>query len=376
MNSSQPLLTIVIPTKDRHHCLEYTIEIILTCYSNVEIIILDSSIINPPSSLLELLKDSKIKYIKTPITFNGVENFNEGLKYITGDFVSFIGDDDIITTHIGRIVNYLHKNNIDSAISTFPINYNWPGYKSKLNSTKLSGALVIRDYNSNHLEINLHKEKEKVIKSLVSGPLNLPRIYLGIVSTSLIKKVLTKYGKLFGGVSPDIYSSFLLASEANKCLQFDLPFIIPGAYKTSTSATAAAGKHTSGIKNNDHTGRFPEIDSFWNYNIPFIYTVQTVWSFSLIEAYKKVNNSDVKDYNSLYASLLPNLIEFKNDIIFSFRKCNKEKKASIFKICFYFLKNNLSKLYNFYFKKKILIVANLQDSKSAIDNLLKNHYYE
>mgnify|MGYP000169839078 CR=1 FL=1 len=40
-----------------------------------------------------------------------------------------------------------------------------------------------------------------------------------------IKKVQFKYGDLFGGVSPDIYSSFLLASEANKCIQFDLPFI-------------------------------------------------------------------------------------------------------------------------------------------------------
>jgi glycosyltransferase involved in cell wall biosynthesis len=373
MNSSHPLLTIVIPTKDRYHCLEYTIDIVLTCYSNVEIIILDSSIINPPSSLLELLKDSKIKYIKTPISFNGVENFNEGIKYINGDFVCFIGDDDIITNDIGDIVNYLHKNNIDSAISTFPINYNWPGFKSKLNSTRLSGTLVIREYNSKYVEIDLFKEKAKVINLLVSGPLNLPRIYLGIVSTSLIKRIQYKYGEIFGGVSPDIYSSFLLASEANKCMQFDLPFIIPGAYITSTSATAASGKHTSGIKNNDHTGRFPEIDSFWNYNVPFIYTCQTVWSFSLIEAYKKVNNSDVKDYSSLYASLLPHVKEFYNEIIFSFNKCNKEKKIRVFLIFFLIFKNYFFKFYNFFFKKKILIISNLQDSKSGLNYYLKNY---
>jgi hypothetical protein len=373
MNSSHPLLTIVIPTKDRHHCLEYTIEIILTCYSNVEIIILDSSIMNPPSSLLELLKDSKIKYIKTPISFNGVENFNEGLKFINGDFVCFIGDDDIITNDIGDIVNYLHKNNIDSAISTFPINYNWPGFKSKHNSTRLSGTLVIRKYNSKYVEIDLIKEKAKVINSLVIGPLNLPRIYLGIVSTSLIKKVQFKYGDLFGGVSPDIYSSFLLASEANKCIQFDLPFIIPGAYKTSTSATSAAGKHRSGIKNNDHTGRFPDIDLFWNYNIPFIYTVQTVWSFSLIEAYKKINNSDVKDYSSLYASLLPYVNEFNKEILFSFRKCLNENKVNIYFIFYHIFKNIFYKYGNFIFKKKISIISNLQDSKSAINYFLKNH---
>jgi glycosyltransferase involved in cell wall biosynthesis len=366
---NNPLLSIVIPTRNRHYCLNYTIRIVLSCYSNLEIIILDSSVELPDENLKKLLENQQCKYVRTPITFNGVQNFNEALKYINGDYVIFIGDDDIITDKIGFVLNYMQKHSIDSLITTFPINYNWPGFKTRFRKEKLSGSLVIKEFTNKFVEINTLDEERKVIKELISGPLNLPRLYLGIVSTSLIKEAVNKYGNLFGGVSPDIYSSLLIGSLSKKCVQFDNPFIIPGAYKTSTSATSAAGKHKSSIVGNDHTGRFPNLETQWNHNVPFIYTVQTVWSYSLIEAYKKLYQRDITDYSSLYSSLLPNFLEFKKEIFKSFKKCVKEQKINYL--------NFLQNIFKFYFRKivkkifrrKIIIVQGFDNSYKTLDFL-------
>ena len=118
----EPLLSIVIPTRNRHYCLEYTIQVVFRCYSNIEIIILDSSEELPDENLKKILESDKCNYVRTPITFNGVQNFNEAVKYINGDFVTFIGDDDIITSKIGFVLEFMSTHSIDSVISTFPIN--------------------------------------------------------------------------------------------------------------------------------------------------------------------------------------------------------------------------------------------------------------
>jgi glycosyltransferase involved in cell wall biosynthesis len=366
---NNPLLSIVIPTRNRHYCLNYTIQIVLSCYSNLEIIILDSSVQLPDENLKKFLENHQCKYIRTPISFNAVQNFNESLKYINGDYVIFMGDDDIITDKVGFVLNYMQLNSIDSLITTFPINYNWPGFKTRFRKEKLSGSLVIKKFTNKFVEINTHDEERKVIKKLIAGPLNLPRLYLGIVSSSLIKEAVNKYGNLFGGVSPDIYSSLLIGSLSKKCVQFDNPFIIPGAYKTSTSATSAAGKHKSSILGNDHTGRFPNLESQWNHNVPFIYTVQTVWSYSLIEAYKKIYQRDISDYSPLYSSLLPNILEFKNEIFKSFKKCVQEQKINYINILQNTFKNFVNKIVEKIFRKKIIIVQGFDNSFKTLEFL-------
>lgn len=363
----EPLLSIVIPTKNRQYCLEYTIQIVLCCYSNIELIILDSSDELPNENLKIVLNNSKCKYVRTPTFFNVVQNFNEALKYINGDFVTFIGDDDIVNSKIGFVLDYMVTHSVDSVISTFPINYNWPGFKTRFNKNKLSGSLVIRDYTNSVKEIRVLEEQQKVIENLTSGPLNLPRLYLGIVSSSLIKQVMDKYGNLFGGVSPDIYSSFLLSSISHKCVLIDSPFIVPGAFKTSTSATSAAGKHKSAILSNDHTGRFQNLVLEWNCNVPFIYTVQTVWSYSLIEAYKKVYQKDIDDYSPLFASLVFNFLEFKKEIFSSYNNSKNDGRFDYFNFITRLLKNAWKMFITRIFRKKIRIIQGFDNSLNAID---------
>jgi hypothetical protein len=361
-----PLLSIVIPTRNRHFSLEFTLQIVLKCYSNIEIIILDSSDEIPKDNLKLLLDNNKCKYIRTPTFFNGVQNFNEALNYVNGDFVTFIGDDDIVTPKIGWVLEYMVAHSIDSVISTFPINYQWPGYNTRFGKDKLSGSLVISDYSNAIKEINPLNEQKKALNELISGPLNLPRIYLGIVSSSLLIQCANKHGNIFGGVSPDIYSSLILSAMSKKCIQIDAPFIIPGAFKTSTSATSAAGKHKSTILNNDHTSRFPNLKNAWNFNVPFIYTVQTVWAYSLIEAYKKVYKKDIEDYSPIYAALLFNILEFKNEIFSSYKLCRFESRFNHYNFFRILLLTIWKKIINKIFRKKVRILYGFENSLSAL----------
>lgn len=362
-----PLLSVVIPTKNRHESLIYTLEIVVKCYSNIELIVVDSSTNQPSDSFKQKIREYNCKYFKTPSSFNGVQNFNEGIKYIQGDYIIFIGDDDIITEKIGDVIKYMIDNEVHAAISTFPINYNWPGFRSLHGSQKLSGTLVIKDYSNKIRKLKTEKQFELSLKQLVSGPLNLPRIYMGIISKKLLDRTKAKYGELFGGISPDIYSSILLSSLIDEYIIIDSPFIVPGGWKSSTTAKSAAGEHKGRINENEHTLGYPNLKDYWNYNIPFIYTVKTVWAYSLIEAYKRIFHEDISDYSPLYASLLFDIPRFRVEILKSLFRCTSEGKFKPSYFIYSTIKQNLKAILNKTKRKKIRIVSRMNNSIEALE---------
>ena len=89
--------TIIIPTRDRCSTLQPTL---LTCikqdYSNFEITISDNFSDDNTKHFISALNHPKVKYINTGKRLGMSQNWEFALDSITGEYVTFLGDDDAL----------------------------------------------------------------------------------------------------------------------------------------------------------------------------------------------------------------------------------------------------------------------------------------
>jgi glycosyltransferase involved in cell wall biosynthesis len=371
-------LTVIIPTNGNYETLGFTLINSIALKSVLEIIVLDSCLNEPPEKIQELiLNQKKIKYIKTNNKFNAVQNFNEGISYITSDYCVYIGDDDILTSTVDEIMENWKDTSVEGIVPTYPVSYQWPGYKTINQGNMLSGSIVSRAYNGNiNLVDNPRAQLKKALEKSHLGPQNLPRLYLGIIKSSIIRDINEKYSGIFGGVSPDIYSSTLLAWELKKYVVFDYPLIVPGASPRSTTALSAEKKHTGRFSDSKQMQAFENLK--WPQNIPKIYSTQTVWSYSMQAALDKINKGNSINYISLYRSFeLINSELLK--IIFNCTLRNTKRidiaiecvvmaiaRSAIEKIKYYLSRSNFIK--NRFRKNVKHNIMNTIDAKNIIEN--------
>lgn len=268
-----------------------------------DVVILDNS---DDDSLRNDVKDCPIEitYVYRADQLNVVENFNQGTAYLTGTYACFMGDDDLISERIFDLAALMDDNAIDAAIVAPQTKgvYFWPGVVDARWGS-VGGKLFLGDPTGQVHLISLESAIRKCGAHTCDGPQLLPRVYSGLIAKSCIDEVIVRYGKLFGGCSPDIYSSRLLSSVVKRHVAVDLPVLLAGASKTSTSAQRAERSDVGQLKSNDHLGRFQNL--FWDPRIPEFYSPFTVWAQSYLQAEQKLGGKlDNRALAYLYAKCL------------------------------------------------------------------------
>ena len=130
----KPLLSIVIPTKDRYVYIKVCVLTLLELkkkYANIEIVVQDNTKDNTEFLMfLEQEKLDQIMYYHTREVLSVVDNCNLGISHATGEYVCMIGDDDSVTDAIVDVVNWMKINSIDSCLGNL-VRYNWPDLQYK-----------------------------------------------------------------------------------------------------------------------------------------------------------------------------------------------------------------------------------------------------
>lgn len=329
-----PLVSIVIPTKNRAKYAIWTIRTCLNLSDRCEVIVADSS---SDSSLYDLIVSnnlmSRINYVKTGSDLTVVDNFNAGVSKVRAPYVTCIGDDDIVTSAIIEVAEFAHENKVECVNFTFPITYWWPDFIHRRRGKIDAATISIESYTSKLMVLDPHREMKDALKRFGSGPQRMPRIYAGLVSTDLIKRINTKYGALFGGVSPDVFSSTLLAGECKSFIMLDHPVIVPGVSGSSTSGASSNGKHIGKLRQNDHISPFKNL--IWDARVPEFYSVPTVWSYSMLKALEKMGIDYKANFGSAYLKCFLYHREYFEETLHSVRFFLKSR--SFFRLCFDFL---------------------------------------
>lgn len=211
-------LSVVIPTKNRTEYCVKTVESLLKLSVDLNICICDSSDDDGLGGVIEKIGDSRIKYRRTPSLYNMTQNFNAALSMADGDYVSMIGDDDALAPEIKEAIEWCEAHDIDSLSSArFYYEYNWPDYTSKKTGKALSGKLISSMGEKDVTMSNTAQAVGDFLKRAGQGSGSLPRIYHGLISQRLLKRMKAQYGDWFFGVSPDVSFSYL----AGKNLEYN-----------------------------------------------------------------------------------------------------------------------------------------------------------
>jgi glycosyltransferase involved in cell wall biosynthesis len=252
------------------------------------------------------IADPRVAYHYQPGMLSVVDNFNATLARSTGEYITILGDDDMIGPHFQEFVLRAKSERIDALMyrsTRRVVHYFWPGVRSP-RWGDMGGKLYTSRFSGTARLLDVQKAIRDAVNHLGEGPRHMPRIYLGLISSALLKRVQDKYGALFGGFSPDVFSSHLLATECTKAVVVDYPFILPGACpKSTSSAQAERSNRGPGQVADNHLGRFTS--TTWDPRIPNYYSSYTVWSQSLIQAREKTGYPiPLHAFGYLYATCL------------------------------------------------------------------------
>lgn len=302
-----PILSIIIPTHNRQEYAVVAVNKIIAECRDVEIVVSDTS---EDDSLRQMLdstsKIGKVTYVRQPRGMDVVSHFEAARLHATGEFLIFIGDDDCVGPEIENIATWAKATGIDAVVSyrnKFIANYYWPGVRSKYYGNQYAGKLFLHRFSSRAWPIDGRDAIRGALRDLGRGLGAMPRAYHGLVSKTLVDKVVARYGALFGGVSPDIYSAILISKEAVNPWCVDFPFCLPGGSAPSTAGSGAAHSDTPKLDEHSHIRPFKNL--VWDPIIPKFYSPYNVWSLSAKKAVDRLQDDAFRpNYPRLYACCL------------------------------------------------------------------------
>lgn len=291
-----PLVTIVIPTHNRQEYAAAAARKIVEVMPDAQLVISDTSADDTLGRLLPSARaGGTVEYLRPGRAMDVVSHFEFALQHARGRYIMFLGDDDCIGPGLMQVAEWAERNQVDAVMSygaKFIANYFWPGIRSQYYGTGYASRMFVSPFSGNASKLDPALSLREVLRDPGRGLGSMPRIYHGLVSRELIDKVRARFGTLFGGVSPDIYSATLLGELAQNAWWVDYPFCLPGGSPVSTAGSLAAGSDPKSLAQHSHTAAFPDLR--WDPLIPAFYSPYIVWSYSLKKAVDRLDNRDLQ----------------------------------------------------------------------------------
>lgn len=288
------LITIIIPTHNRQDYAAVAARKIVSLLPDAQLVISDTSADDRLRTLLPI-ENGNVEYVRPGRPMDVVSHFEFALDHARGRYIMFLGDDDCVGPGLNDVARWADRNAIDAVISygaTFLANYYWPGVQSKYYGDAYSARLFIHPFTGQAQRIDPQVARRDVLRDLGRGLGLMPRIYHGFVSRDLVGRIKDRFGTLFGGVSPDIYSAALISEMATNVWQVDFPFCLPGGAPTSTAGSGAARSDMTSLAQNPHTAAFADLR--WDPTIPAFYAPYIVWSYSLKQAVDRLGHAKLQ----------------------------------------------------------------------------------
>lgn len=311
----QPLLSIVVPTKNRYEYLEKLVELIDSFMSNeIELVIQDNSDDN--TRIIEFLKD-RFPFVVYNHIFGQIPmslNSDKAILNSHGEYICFIGDDDGVVRYIIECARWMKTNKVD-AVLPFIAKYYWPESKKGRYMDNRS-SLICHKFTNRITFKNCEDELLKVVSEGFTSRGKLPLAYHGIISRQLLDKIYNIDGTYFPGSSPDISNAVAVSLSTKQYAYIDAPLTISGAGRYHGGGTDNMKTKEPDLR--DIPWLLPNAIANWDSNVPKIGIGEAIWCDSAIKALYYMGRSDLVkqiNYNKLYLTIASNFPSQKNALL-------------------------------------------------------------
>lgn len=216
----KPLISIVVPTRDRPDTLEITLRSLALHTSNrIEIVVQDNMSGQDTVDIVTRAaqRDSRIRYFRAPHPTSQRQSFEFGLREATGDYLSIIGDDDgFCLGSLDWLVAQLETHRVD-AVRWNLVSYIWPSL-----STDKAGFVFLHPVHcfGDSLIVRAEPLITAALEAKVNGSWDNILVYHGMISRRIYDKMRQMTGgEFFAYPMPDVYAHNLLPLICDKILQ-------------------------------------------------------------------------------------------------------------------------------------------------------------
>lgn len=313
MSRKRPLLSIVIPTKDRYHYLKYLIKLLVKLNSEeLEIVIQDNTAENKEiSEFLKNISRPNIVYHYDKETLSVKENCDRAIKNSTGEFVCMLGDDDGVLPSVLEILQNAKDIEADVLLS-LPCYYNWPDFYDP-SIINLVSAVQFNKGNKKLVRVDVAKELKKCIANGFDSLYRMPKVYQAAVRKDFLDQIYKKCGTYSPGPSPDMANAVSLSILYPKCYMYNGPLFISGQCRGFGGGERIIGSKQ--LRKIEEVSFLPQnINLSWNSHLPPYWCADTIWPQSAIEAMKAFDYPlDNINYDKIIARFLFNHKSYWND---------------------------------------------------------------
>jgi glycosyltransferase involved in cell wall biosynthesis len=247
------VITIVIPTRNRVETLSYCLKTIITQNDkNLQVLVCDNSTNNETQSLVSKL-NYPITYIRTKSLLSMTENWNYAMKFVDGDYVIYIGDDDgIAVDGISNLRKVIKESN-ELAFTWNTCEYQWP--IDEFNAKVISEFTATEGYE----KYDLRRKARDVMCKGGWFYYELPGLYHSCIAYSIIDKIIKKNGSVFKTTQPDLFSAMSIPNYTNKYVFINKDITIQGRSALSNGGSSVSKNGQKNVKN--------YISEFGNYEV-------------------------------------------------------------------------------------------------------------
>ena len=117
-NTKSPLVSVVIPTKNRKNLLSMAINSVLTqTYKNIQLIVQDNNSTDGTSDIMtKFQEDERVEYFRESRDLTMTENWNTGHQYARGDYFVRLDDDNVyFNNYIETSIQAIKTNNMNQS---------------------------------------------------------------------------------------------------------------------------------------------------------------------------------------------------------------------------------------------------------------------
>jgi len=299
-SKSPPILSIIIPTRNRAEYAISAIRSVLNITSpKVELVVQDNSSNKDLEEYLSLnICDSRVRYNHTTEQLDMVENFNGAAEMATGEYITFLGDDDGVNPEIVDAVAWAKAKGFDALLPTRPAQYYWPDMRLFYYGARFASTFNIKPFTSKISFPDVEVEMRKCVKTASQHYLDssLPKVYYGIVKRECMEKVKAKTGTYFPGPSPDVAGAMAVANFVKRICKIDYPLFLPGSSGKSMGGLGAVKKHVGRLADQPHLP--VKYVRNWSNIVPAFFSGNTIWGEDIVQALRATGREDIlRDFN-------------------------------------------------------------------------------
>lgn len=226
-----PKFSIVIPTHARPDTLAHALRTAVEqSFEDVEILVHESGDDPRVAETVARAGDHRTRFRSTGRIVSMPENWERALDCTTGEYITFIGDDDGLVPDACATVSEILEKTPADIVSWRPAAYYWPQYVNDRLRNRLQALLTEPDV----LELKSSRIMLELVYRFRADYSRLPMIYNSFVSRALVDRVKNKTGRYFLGGSPDVSSGILNALFCDSYLFSGRPLSVSGLSHHST----------------------------------------------------------------------------------------------------------------------------------------------